>query len=65
MTCPVCQGGDSRIMETRQTERGTRRRRECCRCRHRWTTFEISEAAFCEVERIKVAADALVQVVGG
>ena len=65
MTCPLCQHADSSVIETRQTEQGIRRRRECCRCRHRWTTFEISAEQFHENERIKSAADELMRAVGG
>jgi transcriptional repressor NrdR len=42
MQCPYCQYTDSRVLESRCTEEGqsVRRRRECLRCRHRFTTYE-------------------------
>jgi transcriptional repressor NrdR len=42
MECPYCQFTDSRVLESRSTEggRSIRRRRECLRCKHRFTTYE-------------------------
>ncbi|NER46175.1 MAG: transcriptional regulator NrdR [Symploca sp. SIO1A3] len=42
MQCPNCQHSDSRVLESRSTEAGQsiRRRRECLRCKHRFTTYE-------------------------
>ena len=42
MQCPYCQHTDSRVLESRSTEAGqsVRRRRECLRCKHRFTTYE-------------------------
>jgi transcriptional repressor NrdR len=42
MECPYCQFTDSRVLESRSTEGGhsIRRRRECLRCKHRFTTYE-------------------------
>ena len=52
--CPKC-GGTSRVLEVRfgvdmghhfkrvQGIIGTRRRRECQACGHRWTTYELSD----------------------
>jgi len=37
MNCPQCGNSESRVLETS----GTRRRRECLRCRGRWTTKEV------------------------
>ncbi len=45
MICPYCGHGDSRVVDTRTTGEGIRRRRECLACRKRFTTYEqISEA---------------------
>jgi transcriptional repressor NrdR len=46
MTCPACQG-PSRVLESRSAEGGVavRRRRQCSRCGHRFTTYERSEPA--------------------
>ncbi len=42
MQCSYCQYTDSRVLESRSTEAGQsiRRRRECLRCKHRFTTYE-------------------------
>ena len=42
MKCPYCQEIDSRVIESRYTDEGDsiRRRRECCSCRRRFTTYE-------------------------
>jgi transcriptional repressor NrdR len=42
MQCPYCQFTDSRVLESRSTENGQsiRRRRECLKCKHRFTTYE-------------------------
>ena len=41
--CPGCGRAESKIILTRQTQRGTSRRRECLdlNCRSRWRTIEI------------------------
>ncbi|MGK7934715.1 MAG: transcriptional regulator NrdR [Xenococcaceae cyanobacterium] len=42
MQCPYCQNTESRVLESRSTERrqSIRRRRECLNCKHRFTTYE-------------------------
>lgn len=45
MKCPYCGNIDSKVIDSRPTEDGSRirRRRECISCRKRFTTFEIVE----------------------
>lgn len=45
MKCPFCGEVDSRVIDSRPTDDGEkiRRRRECLRCRKRFTTYEIVE----------------------
>jgi len=38
--CPVCSGDDCRVVDTRASGDGIRRRRACQGCGHRFTTFE-------------------------
>lgn len=45
MLCPVCRASDSRVIDSRDDENAVRRRRECLRCKHRFTTYERIEAA--------------------
>jgi transcriptional repressor NrdR len=42
MWCPFCQHTDSRVLESRAAEAGqsVRRRRECLKCKGRFTTYE-------------------------
>ncbi len=42
MRCPSCQYTNSRVLESRSAESGQsiRRRRECLKCQHRFTTYE-------------------------
>lgn len=42
MRCPVCGYLESKVVDSRPTEDGTsiRRRRECLKCGHRFTTYE-------------------------
>jgi transcriptional repressor NrdR len=42
MQCPHCQYHSTRVLESRSAENGQsiRRRRECLRCKHRFTTYE-------------------------
>jgi transcriptional repressor NrdR len=42
MLCPSCKYDNTKVLESRTTEKGQsiRRRRECLRCRHRFTTYE-------------------------
>ena len=40
MKCPYCTRGDARVIDTRRTGDGIRRRRECMACGRRFTTYE-------------------------
>ena len=42
MLCPSCNYDNTKVLESRTTEKGQsiRRRRECLNCRHRFTTYE-------------------------
>ncbi len=42
--CSECQAA-TKVLETRDTRHGTRRRRECRKCGHRFTTYEMMEVA--------------------
>ncbi len=45
MRCPRCKNEDTAVIDSRLTEEGkaVRRRRECAKCEHRFTTFERQE----------------------
>jgi len=42
MKCPYCSNQDTRVLDKRETEESnaTRRRRECLKCKKRFTTYE-------------------------
>lgn len=40
IACPLCHEVDSKVLDTRSSGAGIRRRRQCLRCAHRFTTFE-------------------------
>ena len=46
MKCPFCGDIDSKVIDSRSTEEGVsiRRRRECCKCSKRFTTYEKVES---------------------
>ncbi len=50
MKCPFCGNEETRVSDKRETEDGaiTRRRRECLKCKKRFTTYE-------EVEKIELS----------
>ena len=40
MRCPYCNHPETKVLETREAESNTRRRRECQKCGKRFTTYE-------------------------
>ncbi len=54
MKCPYCGNGDTDVVETRDGEGATRRRRECHQCGKRFTTYERVE----NVELVVIKKDA-------
>lgn len=42
MNCPFCNGSDTKVIDSRETDDGkiTRRRRECEKCKLRFSTYE-------------------------
>lgn len=40
--CPKCASRRTRVVDSRQTQNGIRRRRGCLDCAERWTTYEIT-----------------------
>ena len=46
MKCPVCSNPDSKVIDSRPSDKSSiRRRRECLGCGKRFTTYEIIEAS--------------------
>ena len=53
MRCPACQKRDNHVVKTREAKTledddFIKRRRECDRCGHRFSTYECYELADCE-----------------
>ena len=44
MHCPQCEHTESRVIDSRESPDGVRRRRECLLCHHRFTTYERIQA---------------------
>tara|TARA_Y100000034_G_C6574724_1_gene249172 strand:- start:32 stop:472 length:441 start_codon:yes stop_codon:yes gene_type:complete len=40
MKCPFCDGREIKVVDKRDLENSTRRRRECLKCKKRFTTYE-------------------------
>ena len=52
MRCPFCAHSKTRVTETRETsEEVTRRRRECLKCKKRFTTYERVELALMVIKK--------------
>ncbi len=51
MQCIYCGNEDSKVLDSRPTESGIRRRRECLVCKKRFTTHEIIEKSGLLVEK--------------
>jgi transcriptional repressor NrdR len=45
MRCPFCSHDDTKVTDSRESEDGIRRRRECLGCGRRFTTYERVQAA--------------------
>ena len=44
MRCPHCGHHESKVLDTRASEQGIRRRRQCLRCENRFSTIEKAQA---------------------
>lgn len=51
MLCPSCKKSDSRVLDSRDEDIFVRRRRECLKCQHRFTTFEYFESPKLKVSK--------------
>lgn len=51
MKCIYCEEGDTKVVDTRESEHRVRRRRECKECGERFTTYEEVESLNLKVEK--------------
>lgn len=49
MRCPFCQARDSRVTDSRSTDDGIRRRRECSLCGERFSTVEMPQLSTVQI----------------
>lgn len=52
MKCPYC-GGKSKTTQSRQRIHAFQRRHECLKCKERFSTYEITEEYFDELNKYK------------
>jgi transcriptional regulator NrdR family protein len=60
--CPEC-NGESRVIDSRDTDEARRRRRVCLHCGHRYTTYEIHAAAYERLQMLKVDIEKVESVI--
>ena len=63
MICPNCQHVENFVMRTDAVAVSIKRRRECCRCRHRWNTYETTENVMDELSKLKRALAPVAEIV--
>ena len=51
MRCPYCENEDTKVVDKRDSEDFTRRRRECLKCKKRFTTYEKPEIALIVIKK--------------
>ena len=51
--CPRC-NGESKVIDSRDGETARRRRRECLRCKHRYSTYEIHANEYDRLQVIEI-----------
>jgi len=53
MKCPYCSYGETKVIDSRESENGSfvRRRRECIKCSKRFTTYERIERSFVVIKK--------------
>jgi len=53
MKCPYCSYGETKVIDSRESENGSfvRRRRECIKCGKRFTTYERMERSFVVIKK--------------
>lgn len=53
--CPRC-NGESKVIDSRDGETARRRRRECLRCKNRYSTYEIHAEEYDKLQMVKIDA---------
>ena len=63
--CPQCKQPGIYVKESRKTNHGTRRRKECECCRFRFTTYEVSADFYKEAEQNLLLVSQFYKLLGG
>ena len=63
--CPQCKHPGLRVKESRPTSHGTRRRKECECCGHRFTTHEVSADFYNEAQQNMLLVSKLYALLSG
>lgn len=61
MRCPKCGAGESVVIESREKKNTVRRRRQCARCRERYSTREIPAETYEALCRLGMAMRAVLK----
>ena len=62
--CPACNQKEQVTIESRRTKEGyTRRRKECRKCKHRATTYEVDESFYSLAKAIVPVASKLAELI--
>ncbi len=51
MNCPFCSSVESKVTDKRSSPDGIRRRRECLKCKRRYTTYERVSCGLCIIKK--------------
>ena len=51
MNCPNC-GSLTCVLDSRRINDATRRRRECIKCKHKFTTYEVNENRYSVIKKM-------------
>lgn len=62
LVCGECGANDVRVIDSRKhSDSVLRRRRLCCACNYRWTTYEIPAHLFEKITEVQKLADAFLE----
>jgi len=57
MLCPECKKSDTKVLDSRDENRFVRRRRQCLKCKYRFTTYERVESPKIQVVKRDLAIE--------
>ena len=63
--CPRCGKSAVRVLESRKAQHGQRRRKQCEKCKHRFTTYEIPSETYVKYEHFLLLHQQLSELICG